>query len=178
MSSTGGRTRRVVLFGHPVLRQNANQVDELNDEVRRLIADLKASMLEYDGLGLAANQVAVPLSVFAVDPRGADQDGKPYCVVNPRVVATEGCQEREEGCLSIPGVYDVVTRPELVRLAGIDEEGRPVEIQATGLLARAFMHETDHLSGKLFIDHLSPTRRSMLATRLDDIKAREAAACG
>lgn len=173
MKSTSGVARRVVFYGNPVLRTKASMVTDITADVRRLLADLKRMVVSEDGLGLAANQIAVPLQVFAINPAGADAGNRPYCIINPTVVATEGSVEREEGCLSIPDVYDVVSRPELVRIAGIDEEGRSVEMEATGLLARAFMHETDHLNGVLFIDMLGEVRRRLMADRLRKIEARE-----
>ncbi|MFO7637854.1 MAG: peptide deformylase [bacterium] len=168
-----GRNRRVVLYGNPVLRQPAAPVRELDARIRQFLADLKTTMLEQDGLGLAGNQLGEPVAAFAFDPRTTGLDEPPTCMINPRVVATEGELEREEGCLSLPGIYEVIPRPELVRIAGIDETGRPVEREATGLLARAFMHETDHLAGRLFIDYLSELRRSLLARRLVEFEERE-----
>lgn len=169
-----GRNRRVVLYGNPVLRRAALEVRELTPDIRRFLADLKTTMLEQDGLGLAGNQLGEPIAAFAVNPRGADTDQEPYCIINPRVVATEGELEREEGCLSLPGIYEVIARPEFIRITGLDEEGRPVEREAAGLLARAFLHETDHLNGRLFIDYLSELRRSLLARALAEIADREA----
>ncbi len=177
MPQNHGRVRRVVMFGNPALRRQAQPVDEITADFRRFVLDLKRTMTERDGLGLAANQVGEPVSVFVLDPRGADVDAAPYCVINPVVTATEGAVEREEGCLSLPALYDVISRPELVRITGLDENGKPVQLEETGLLARAFMHETDHLKGVLFIDHLSSLRRDMLADRLKEIEECETAAC-
>jgi peptide deformylase len=177
-TGTDGRPRRVVLYGNPVLRRKSALVRNIDDDVRRFLADLKTTMQIRDGLGLAANQVAVPLMAFAIDPRGADVDAAPYCVLNPCLEATEGTVEREEGCLSFPGLYEVLKRPEKVVVSGIDEQGRPVRIEATGTLARAFSHEIDHLNGILFIDHISDTRRKLLAGPLRELEQQEAAACG
>jgi peptide deformylase len=168
-----GRNRRIVLYGNPALRLAAAEVRELNARVRQFLADLKTTMLEQDGLGLAGNQLGEPVAAFAIDPRSTGRDREPYCVLNPRVIATEGTIEREEGCLSLPGIYDVVARPELVRIAGLDEDGRPVELEAAGLLARAYIHEIEHLKGTLFVDHLGELRRSLLGQRLAEIEARE-----
>jgi len=175
MAKPAGANRRVVKFGNPALRSACRPVEAINDDVRRLIADLKRTMLEQEGLGLAANQIAESLAVFAVNPRGADEEREPYCIINPRLVATEGSVEREEGCLSIPGVYDVISRPELVRVIGLDEAGKERTFEATGMLARAFMHELNHLEGRLFIDLLSPVRRKMLQSKLAEIEDRERA---
>ncbi len=173
MSDPVGQNRRIILYGNPMLHQKATAVEEITGHVRKLLADLEVTMAAQDGLGLAANQIGEPLTVLAINPRGADVDAQPYCIINPRIVAREGEVEREEGCLSIPGIYDVVSRPELVRVAGLNPDGKPVELEATGLLARVFTHETDHLNGVLFIDHLSKTRLQLLSTRLEEIKKQE-----
>jgi len=178
LAQAAGRNRRVVLYGNPVLRQRARPVRQFNDDLRRLMADLKTTMLTQDGLGLAANQIGEAVSVFALCPRGADEDREPYCVLNPVVVATEGRVEAEEGCLSLPAVYDYLPRPEFVRITGLDDSGREMTLEVHGLLARAVMHETDHLHGVLFIDHLGETRRRMLASRLKELEVREADAHG
>lgn len=156
------------------MRRKAGLVTSVTPELRRLCADLKATMLAEDGLGLAANQIAEEVRVFAVNPASADIDAEPYCIINPELVAAEGKVEREEGCLSLPGVYDVISRPELVRVRGLNEEGRPVEIEAVGLLARAFMHELNHLNGILFVDFLGKTRRKLIEGRLKQIEELEA----
>lgn len=176
MTSTG-RNRRIVLLGNRVLRQRARAVAGMDDDVRRLLSDLKVTMQTQDGLGLAANQVGELVRAFAIDPRGADLDAAPYCVVNPEVIATEGEVEREEGCLSVPGVYEILPRPQLVRIRGLDEEGNPVQLEATGLLARAYMHEIDHLDGRLLIDRIGDLRLRMLADRLREIEERERQEC-
>ncbi|MEO0081229.1 MAG: peptide deformylase [candidate division WOR-3 bacterium] len=176
MDQETASSRRVVCYGNPVLRTKGGLVTELTDDVRQLMAILKATVVKEDGIGLAANQIGEPVQVFAVNPAGADVDARPYCVINPTVIATEGAVEREEGCLSIPGVYDVVSRPELVRVRCLDENGRPVELEATGLMARTFLHEIDHLNGILFVDLLGKTRRRLLADRLKQLELQEAMA--
>jgi peptide deformylase len=177
MSKPVGRNRRVVLYGNPVLRTKSRRVEKLTDEVRQILADLKVTMMEQDGLGLAANQIGEPLAAFAVNPRGADVEVDPCCIVNPRITATEGNVEAEEGCLSLPGLFDFLPRPEKVTVSGTDEEGKLVTLEAAGLLARAILHEVDHLSGVLFVDHLSASRRKMLASRLKELEEQEKAAC-
>jgi peptide deformylase len=163
----------VVLYGHPALRTKSRLIAELTPELVQFIEDLKVSMLTQDGLGLAANQVGEPVAAFAINPRSADVDREPYCVSNPRVAATEGLIEAEEGCLSLPGLFDFLPRPEFVRITGLDEDGRQISVEGTGLLARAMMHEIDHLDGVLFIDRLSESRRRMFNTRLKELAARE-----
>ena len=174
MARPAGKNRRVVLYGHPALRTKSRIIGELTPELVQFLADLKQSMLTQDGLGLAANQVAETVAAFAVNPSAADIDREPYCVLNPQVAATEGLIEAEEGCLSLPGLFDFLPRPEYVRITGIDEDGRPITVEGTGLLARAMLHEIDHLNGVLFIDHLSNSRRKMFSTRLKELEAQEA----
>jgi peptide deformylase len=177
MSETEGRSRRVVLYGHPALRTKSRLVEKVDAGLIRFFADLKASMLSADGLGLAANQIGETLQVFAINPRHADFDVEPYCICNPRLVASEGNREAEEGCLSLPEVFDFIPRPEYVRIAGIGEEGREVQVEGRGLMARALLHEIGHLNGELFIDHLSETRRKMLASKLHELETEEAKHC-
>jgi peptide deformylase len=172
-----GRNRRVVLYGHPALRTRARLITAIDAEVRQLLADLKVSMLTQDGLGLAANQIGAPVAVFALNPTAADVEEEPYCLLNPELVSTEGRIEAEEGCLSLPGLFDFLARPEKVTVSGLDETGKRVQRTASGLLARAIMHEIDHLNGVLFIDFLGESRRRMLATRLKELESTEAASC-
>ena len=177
MTRPTGVNRRVVLYGNPALRTKSRLIEKLTPELIQFLEDLKVTMLEQDGLGLAANQIAQTIAAFAVNPRAADVDQEPYCVINPQVVTTEGLVEAEEGCLSLPGLFDFLPRPEFVRVSGLDEELRPITVEGTRLLARALLHETEHLNGILFIDHLSESRRKMFSTRLKEFEAQEAAQC-
>lgn len=178
ISGPAGICRRIVLYGNPVLRTVARQIDKITPEIRQLIADLQVTMLRKDGVGLAANQIGIPIAVFALNPQGADVDRPPASIINPQIIATEGQIEREEGCLSFPDIFEVVSRPEMVIVKGIDAAGQTIQIEATGLLARAIIHEYEHLQGVLFIDHLSEVRRKLLASRLNELKEEEQKACG
>jgi peptide deformylase len=173
MAEPAGRSRRVVLYGNPALRTRSRLVERITPELRQLFADLKASMHEAEGVGLAANQLGESVRCFAIDPRAADADAPAYCICNPELVGAEGRVEREEGCLSLPGLYDILTRPEFVRVRGLDEQGRVTTVEASGLLARALQHEIDHVNGILFVDHLGPARRQMVGTRLREFEERE-----
>jgi peptide deformylase len=173
MPAQVGTSRRVVLFGHPALRTRSRLVTDVTADVRRLFADLKASVVAAEGLGLAANQIAETVQCFAINPAGVDMDGEPYVICNPELVAHDGRVEAEEGCLSLPGLYDFLPRPEWVRIKGLTEDGRETTKEASGLLARAMLHEIDHLNGVLFIDHLGPTRRTMLGTKLKELEEQE-----
>jgi len=168
-----GVNRRVVLYGHRALRTKSRLIGELTSDLVKFLEDLKVSMLTQDGLGLAANQIAETVAAFAINPRAVDDDREPYCIINPEVVATEGLVEAEEGCLSLPGLFDFLPRPEFVRISGLNEELQPITVEGTRLLARALLHEIDHLNGVLFIDHLSESRRRMLGTKLKELEERE-----
>jgi|YNPBryantNP2012_1023418.scaffolds.fasta_scaffold00157_14 peptide deformylase len=168
-----GRPRRIVLYGNPILRTVASPIKEITSEILQLAADLKASLAASEGIGLAANQIGIPLSAFVISPRDADVDLPLTFVINPEIIASEGKIEDEEGCLSFPGIFEVVSRPELVIIRGIDLTGREIRLQATGLLARALVHEIEHLQGKLFIDHISELRRQFLLSKLQEIEQRE-----
>jgi peptide deformylase len=148
------------LLGSPVLRQHSEIVPSVDEDVRRLIADMFETMDAAKGIGLAANQVGVARRVAVVD---VDDDR--FVMVHPRIVETEGRASSEEGCLSIPEIYADVTRPDRVVVEALDAEGRPYRKEATGLKARAIQHEIDHLDGILFLDHLSLVRRQMLLAK-------------
>jgi len=148
------------LLGSPVLRQHSGVVPSVDDDVRRLIADMFETMDAAKGIGLAANQVGVARRVAVVD---VDDDR--FVMVNPRIVETEGRASAEEGCLSIPDIYGDVTRPDRVVVEALDAEGQPYRKEAVGLKARAIQHEIDHLDGILFLDHLSLVRRQMLLAK-------------
>jgi peptide deformylase len=161
--------RDIRILGDPVLRQKAESLDGVDAETRRLIADMFDTMYEADGVGLAAPQVGVGQRVIVVDPR--DENVKPFALINPMIVEFGRELDRgEEGCLSIPGVKDVVERPATVVVNALDGEGNPVHIAAEGLLARVLQHEIDHLDGILFFDRISPLKRKMLLSKWQKVK--------
>jgi peptide deformylase len=161
--------REIRLLGDPVLRQKAEPVAEVDDEIRRLIADMFETMYDADGVGLAAPQVGVSLRVIVVDPR--DESVPPFALVNPEIVErAEEVERGEEGCLSIPGLREIVERSARVVVEGLDRDGLPRRIEAEGLVARILQHEIDHLDGILFIDRLSPLKRQMLLRRWQKVK--------
>lgn len=152
--------REIRLLGDPVLREECEPVEELDEEMRRLADDLLETMYDADGVGLAAPQVGVPVRMFAYDVR--DPELPSGVLVNPRVVEASGTRKGEEGCLSIPGLSAVVERPERAVVEGTDPDGDGVRIEAEGLLARCLLHENDHLDGVLFLDRVGPLKRRML----------------
>lgn len=154
-------------LGDPVLRQPARDVEAFDSSLRRLRDDMLETMYGAPGVGLAAPQVGVSLRFFVFDP--GDGSG-PGAVANPRIVAAEGEQVEDEGCLSIPGLWYPTRRALRVRLEGLDVDGRPLSLEGEGLLARIFQHETDHVDGLLFIDRLSPQDRRQAMARLREFE--------
>jgi peptide deformylase len=150
--------RPLHLLGSPVLRQRAFEVARADGGVRSLIADLFDTMRAAKGVGLASNQIGVARRVAVVSV----EDQGEHVLVNPVIVAVEGAERGEEGCLSIPEIYAEVERATRVVVEAADEEGRRRRIEATGLLARAIQHEIDHLDGILFLDRVSPLKRRRL----------------
>ena len=148
------------MMGDPVLREVARPVPEVSEELRALVADMFETMYAAEGVGLAAPQIGLGIRVIVVDPH--DEVTQPFALFNPDVVSVGGETDRsEEGCLSIPGVRDVVERPTAAVVEAVDIEGKPVRLEAEGFLARVLQHEVDHLNGVLFLDRLSPIKRRM-----------------
>lgn len=151
--------REIRFLGDPVLREACRPVAKLDDEVRRLIEDLRDTMYGADGIGLAAPQIGVPLRVFVYDTR--EPGDEPGVLINPVLVDHEGSVRESEGCLSIPNLTEIVERHWRVVFEGLDERGDPVRLEAVDLLSRCLQHEADHLDGILFFDRLSPLKRRM-----------------
>ncbi|MEO6700562.1 MAG: peptide deformylase [Jatrophihabitantaceae bacterium] len=163
-----GRARPVVVVGDPVLHTPTAPVTEFDDELARLIEDMFATMYVAEGVGLAATQIGVGQAVFVYDCPDDDEVRHKGHLVNPRIVATSGpAQKKEEGCLSVPGPYASLERPYLATVAGQDRDGNPIEVTGSGFLARCFIHETEHLAGTLYIDHLNRRRRSRVLDAIE-----------
>jgi peptide deformylase len=165
-----GRNLTVCLYGNPILREKTKPVKYIDNQTKQLIADLKETMMQQDGLGLAANQIGASVSIFCYNPRGVGIEQEPVAIINPEIVKSEGKEEREEACLSIPGIVEMLLRPNRVVIKGSSEDNEKIEITAFGLLARVFQHEIDHLNGIFFVDRLSETRRQMLQNQLQEIE--------
>ena len=154
----------VLHYPDPRLRTKAQPVGVVDDRIRRLIDDLLETMYDAPGIGLAATQVNVHQRVLVVDV--SENRDKPHAFVNPVIEFAEGTQEREEGCLSVPGFYETVQRADHIRLAALDKQGEPFTLEAKGLLAVCIQHECDHLDGKLFVDYLSSLKRQRIRKKL------------
>jgi peptide deformylase len=165
----------VRIYGDPVLRQRAEEVKVFDDALTRFVADLRDTMRAYHGVGLAANQVGVLQRVAVVDVPLDDEGVQraAYALVNPVIVARESTENSDEGCLSIPGIFEEVSRAYRVRVRFQDETGREAMLDAEGYLARALQHEVDHLDGVLFVDRLSPLKRTFLRRALEALARGE-----
>ena len=155
---------QVLYHPDPRLRIKAAPVPVVDDEVRRLAADMMETMYAASGIGLAATQVNVHRRLLVVDV--SETHDQPLCLINATLLQKEGVERMEEGCLSVPGVFEEVERAERIRVRFQDLEGRTVEQDADGLLAVCIQHEMDHLEGKLFLDYLSPLKRSRITKKL------------
>jgi peptide deformylase len=151
----------VLVYPNPALREPVREVTGFDDELRKLIADMWETMYISKGVGLAAPQVGVLKKLFV-----ADYEGDRRVIINPEITDAEGAQKGEEGCLSFPGVYEDVVRPEKIRIRYTDENGASRDEIVEGFLARVFSHETDHLNGRLLIDHLSALKRAFLRKKM------------
>jgi peptide deformylase len=157
-----GDARKITVVGDPVLHRPSRAVTEFGPELDRLIEDMFASLAVAQGVGLAAPQVGVDLAVFVYDC--PDDEGERHVghVVNPTIATSGPPVVHEEGCLSVPGPYHDLARASEATVRGVDSTGAPVEVSGTGYFARCLQHETDHLKGVLFIDHLPRNRRRRL----------------
>lgn len=151
----------ICTYPDPVLREKARRVETVDREIRKLIDDMAETMYDAPGIGLAANQVGKLLRLVMIDLQKPEYEHGLIVLVNPEIVSGRGETTYEEGCLSVPEFYSKVKRYEEVVVRGMDPDGKPVEIQAGGLLAIALQHEIDHLEGKLFIDRIGLIARDI-----------------
>ena len=165
--TTGGTVLPITRWGAPVMHERTRPVTAFDDELRGLVRDMFATMHAAQGVGLAATQVGVDLAVFIYDCPDADEIHQIGAVCNPVVTTPEGDQRNlvseDEGCLSLPGGYQPLARPDKAICTGVDPWGNPVTIEGTGMLARCLQHETDHLNGTVFGDRLSTRSRRLLS---------------
>ena len=157
----------LVLLPQPVLRQVAQPVDDITDEILQLANNMAETMYAAPGIGLAANQVGLLKRVIVMDCARDDEPPALWKMINPEIIwLSEENTKMEEGCLSIPGHNAEVVRPSEVHVSSLNIEGQKQEMQATGLLAACVQHEIDHLNGVLFLDHLSRLKRDMIMRKL------------
>ena len=157
--------REILHFPDPRLRNVARPVEEVDDEIRQLVDDMFETMYDAPGIGLAAIQINVAKRVIVVDV--SEDKSEPLCLINPEILEKEGEETMDEGCLSVPEIYESVTRAEKIRVRALDREGKSYEMDVDGLLAVCIQHEIDHLDGKLFVDYLSNLKRQRIRKKLE-----------
>ena len=162
----------ILCYPDPRLRTKAAPVPAVDESIVRLIDDLLETMYAAPGIGLAATQVNVHKRVLVVDV--SEQRDQPLAFVNPVIESAEGMQERDEGCLSVPGFYEPVQRAERIRVHALNQRGEPFTLEAEDLLAVCIQHECDHLDGKLFVDYISKLKRGRIRSKLRKQARREA----
>lgn len=163
----------ILEFPDPRLRTVAEPVTEFNDELRQLIKDMFETMYDAPGIGLAATQINVHQRIITIDT--SEEKNDPLVVINPQVeILTDETEKLQEGCLSVPGFYEDVVRPNRIRLTAQDEQGKTYTLDADDLLAVCIQHEIDHLEGKLFVDYLSPLKRTRIRSKLDKLHRQKA----
>ena len=163
--------REIVIWPDPVLKKVARPVDRVDDSIRRLLDDMAETMYAADGVGLAAPQVAEPVRCIVIDTSPRQEGQRLIHLVNPEIVKLEGVTTYTEGCLSIPGEAEDVERAAKVWVRALDRSGAPFELECEGLLAIAVQHETDHLDGTVFVDHLSSLKREVIRRRMKKLKS-------
>ena len=154
------------------LRTVASPVEIVDDSIKQLVDDMFETMYDAPGIGLAATQVDVHKRVIVMDL--SEKKNEPRCFINPEIIDSDGVEQTEEGCLSVPDIYETVERAERVQVRALDRDGKEFTLDADGLLAVCIQHEMDHLQGKLFVDYLSPLKQQRLRKKLQ--KARRQAA--
>ena len=175
----------IVYYGNPVLRQKGALIESITPEIEKLIEDMLETMYDANGVGLAAQQIGMALQLTVIDVCGADRDssisvdGKPVSVddvmplvlINPKLKPTGKWVSGPEGCLSFPEIYADITRTESVEVEALDDQGEPIQFSCTGLLAKAVMHEVDHLNGVLFIDRMDADTKSSLKPQIESVRS-------
>lgn len=164
-----------MIWPDPRLREKALPVEKVDDACRQLVEDMFETMYAADGVGLAAPQIGVLQRVVVLDTSPIDESTRPFAMINPEILHSEGQIRWQEGCLSIPGEAEEVLRAAKVRVRFLDLEGRQQELEAEGILAVAIQHECDHLNGVVFVDYLSSLKRERIRKRMRNLQRQRAA---
>ena len=160
----------ILEYPDPRLRTVAEPVAEITPEIRQLIDDMFQTMYTAPGIGLAATQVDFHQRLLVLDV--SEEKNQPMCLINPEILEADGVASNDEGCLSVPEVYEPVERAERIVVKALDREGQEFQLEAEGLLAVCIQHEMDHLEGKLFVDYLSPLKRNRLKKKMSKARKR------
>jgi len=157
----------IVKYGQPVLEKPCAEITDFDsEELHKLIEDMFESMYAAKGVGLAAPQIGIGKRIAVIDISTGEDPGQKLVLINPEIIDTQGAQTSEEGCLSLPSFREPVTRAQKVTVRAKDATGKDFEMTGEGLLARAFLHETDHLNGTLYITHISPLKRDLIRRKI------------
>ena len=156
----------IVKYGDPVLQTEGEEVNNIDGKLAEFVGNMFETMYEAKGCGLAGPQVALSKKLFVMDVSAGKEGGGRIICINPQIIETKGKIVSEEGCLSFPGIYFEVERPEIVTVSAIDIHGNEFTFEAEGLAARCVLHETDHINGKLFIEFLNPLKRDLLKRKI------------
>jgi len=162
----------VLEFPDKRLRTKAKAVAVFDQSIKTLVDDMLETMYDFKGVGLAATQVDVHQRVIVIDV--SEDKTSPLCLINPEIIAKDGVEESEEGCLSVPGFFEKVTRAEHIKVKAWDKQGESFEMEANELLSVCIQHEIDHLDGKLFVDYISAFKRNRIKAKLEKIHKQEA----
>jgi peptide deformylase len=162
---------KIITYPHPTLRHASKPVRRVDAELRNIIREMFDLMYESNGIGLAANQVDLPLRLFLVDLAAKRGEGEEWVFINPVLSQPKGTDEAEEGCLSLPGMYGNVIRPKTIRVQAYNLAGQEVNAEFSGLMARCVQHEFDHIEGVLFPDRMDPLTRASFADQLSEFEA-------
>jgi peptide deformylase len=161
---------QIIHYPHPTLRHRSKPIRRVDSQLKQLAGEMLELMYEAQGVGLAANQVDLPLRLFVANPAGQRGEGEELVLINPVLQRPKGSEAAEEGCLSLPGLYGNVMRPREIQLSAFDISGKPVERTVDGFLARVLMHESDHLDGVLFFDRMPENAREGLEGGLEELE--------
>jgi peptide deformylase len=153
-------------YGAPELRKVSESVEHFGDELESLVKNMIETMYASPGIGLAASQIGLNIRLATIDLSVGEESGRLIVLCNPEIISAEGTQKNDEGCLSIPDFSETISRPARMVVRGQDLNGNEIRVEADGLLARCLSHEIDHLNGVLFVDHLSPLKRSLIRNRI------------
>jgi peptide deformylase len=156
----------ILKYGAPELRKVSEPVGHFGIELEAIVKNMIETMYGSPGIGLAAPQIGLNIKLTTIDLTVGEEAGRLIVLCNPEIISTEGTQKNDEGCLSIPDFSETISRPERMIVRGRDLNGNEITIEADGLLARCLSHEIDHLNGVLFVDHLSPLKRSLIRNRI------------
>ena len=161
----------ILEFPDPRLRTVAEPVKMVDKAIKSLVNDMLETMYDARGVGLAATQVNVHKRIIVIDP--SEDKTHPLCLINPEIIEQTGKEESDEGCLSVPGIFEPVQRAEEIKVSALDKDGKLFEIETGGLLSVCIQHEMDHLLGKLFVDSLSPLKRQRIKKKMNKLHKRE-----